>query len=196
MPLVYHPQLTVPKAMLAVNDPTHGGILAAYLRDLHHTVETSHNVRYLIEVLALEALIHDLAGDEAAAFAALEHSLTLANPSGFIRLYVDLGPPMKDLLTRYCRHNSKGQSDYPSRILGAFAQARRAHQGELVEPLTNRELQVLNLLAQRNSYKEIAQQLFITPGTAKRHILNIYQKLNVQKRNDAIEAAQSLGIFD
>jgi LuxR family maltose regulon positive regulatory protein len=66
----------------------------------------------------------------------------------------------------------------------------------MVEPLTNRELQVLELLARRFSYKEIAQQLFITPGTVKRHTLNIYQKLNVQKRNDAVDAAQRLGILD
>jgi LuxR family maltose regulon positive regulatory protein len=196
MPMVYHPQLTVPKALLAVNDPANAGILADSLRDLHTTVVASHNIRYLIEVLALEALAFNLAGDEAAAFAALEHSLSLAAPSGFIRLYVDLGRPMKELLTRLYRRNGTTPNDYINHILEAFPQARRVPEGAMVEPLSNRELQVLELLAHRFSYKEIAQQLFIAPGTVKRHALNIYQKLNVQKRNDAVDAAQRLGILE
>lgn len=196
MPMAFQRQLTVPKALLAVNDPANTGILADYLRDLHAIVDAGHNVRYLIEVLALEALAYDLQGDEAAAFAALKRSLALAAPSGFIRLYVDLGLPMKELLTRLCRSNGTTPSDYINRILDAFPQARRVSEDAMVEPLSNRELQVLELLAQRYSYKEIAQQLFIAPGTVKRHALNIYQKLNVQKRNDAVDVARRFGILN
>jgi len=66
----------------------------------------------------------------------------------------------------------------------------------LIEPLTNRELDVLELLAKRFQDKEIAEKLFISPTTVKTHLKNIYQKLNVSKRREAVESAKALGILD
>jgi LuxR family transcriptional regulator, maltose regulon positive regulatory protein len=195
LPLVYQPQLTVPKAFLAVNDPANAEQLAAYLLNLHEYVAASHNVLYLIEVYALEAMAHDRMGDEEAAFVALEQSLSLAKPSGFIRLFVDLGPQMKELLDRLSRKKISAFEDYISQILGTFSITNSNPTKEMIEPLTDRENQILVLLSQRYSNKEIAQQLFISPGTVKRHTLNIYQKLGVQSRRQAVEAAQDLSIL-
>ncbi|MFO7661265.1 MAG: LuxR C-terminal-related transcriptional regulator, partial [Chloroflexota bacterium] len=196
LPMVYHPQLTVPKALLAVNDPANAEQLAAYLLNLHEYVAASHNIHYLIEVLALEAMAHDRRGDEEAAFEVLEQSLSLANPSGFIRLFVDLGPQMKELLDRLSRKKISAFEHYISQILGTFPLTNSNPVEEMIEPLTDRENQILVLLSERYSNKEIAQRLFISPGTVKRHTLNIYQKFGVQSRRQAVEAAQGLGIVE
>jgi LuxR family maltose regulon positive regulatory protein len=68
-------------------------------------------------------------------------------------------------------------------------------QNSLIEPLTNRELDILDLLAQRFQNKEIADKLFISPETVKTHLNNIYQKLNVTNRRNAVEKAKSMGIL-
>lgn len=193
-PFFYEPRLTAPKALLALDDPTDVGRLAECLRRLHEQAESLRNVRVLIEVLALEAMFYERRGDEQAAFAALERSLALAEPSGFIRLYVDLGSRLRKLLERLRSRHPR--NDYIKRILAAFPGEKPATSETMVEPLTERELQVLNLLAKRYSNKEIAQELFIAPVTVKRHTVNIYQKLNVGSRREAVQAAQLLHIID
>lgn len=194
LPFFYAPPLTIPKALLAVNDRANAKLVADILRRLRDHVEAIHNTRFLIEVLALDAMFYDSQGDEAAALASLERSLSLAEPSDFIRLYVDLGPRMKGLLGRLRPYNSR--TDYVRRILTAFPGAKPAANEAMIEPLTDRELQVLDLLARRLSNKEIAQQLVIAPVTVKRHTINIYQKLNVESRREAVLEAQRLGILE
>ena len=156
-------------------------------------------------MLALEALLHAAEGNEPAALQALEQALILAQPGGFIRAFVDLGPAMAGLLERLPRQGLA--AEYVDRILRAFvaappvalppSQVRRLppHQANLVEPLSSRELEILELLAQRLSAKEIGQRLVIAEGTVKRHIANIYQKLAVNKRGEAVAAAIALGLL-
>lgn len=201
MPLFYAPQLTLPKAMLAVNDPAHADRLGDCLRRLHEHVEAIHNTRFLIEVLALESLYYFSRGDEEATFTTLERSLSLAQPGGFIRLYVDLGPRMKKLLGRLS--NNGMMTDYIAQILAAFPVSRpvnpplsRPAREAMIEPLTLRERQILELLSRRLTNKEIAHTLVISPVTVKRHTINIYQKLYVQNRRDAVMTAQNLGILE
>lgn len=136
---------------------------------------------------------------------------------GFIRLFLDMGPPMADLLKQL--HRQGIAVDYIEKLLAAFREdahsalpdasvsnapsphhplspsPRPAISQPLVEPLTNRELDVLELLAQRWSNKEIAEKLFISTVTVKGHLLNIYGKLNVRKRRDAVEKAHTLDIL-
>lgn len=195
MPFFFAPQLMIPKALLAAGDPDDEALLRDSLRQLRAHVETIHNTRFLIEVLALEALFHDAREDEREAMAALERSLTLARPSGFIRLYTDLGPGMKALLGRL---PARGElASYIGRIVDSFPKSKPApNDGGLVEPLTIREHEILTLLAKRFSNKEIAAELVISPMTVKRHTINIYQKLYVQSRREAVEAAQRLGIIE
>jgi len=194
LPLFYAPQLTAAKALLAADDPAKAGLLGDYLSKWRIHLEAIHNVRFLIEVLAMEAMHFAALGDEPAAAAALGRSLALAEPSGFIRVYVDLGPRMKELLGRL--RPSHAKANYIGRILAAFSGGVPAvSQDGLIEPLTERELQILALLAERYSNKEIAQDLYIAPGTVKRHTINIYQKLSVESRRDAVVAARTLGII-
>lgn len=194
LPMFYAPQLTGAKALLAANDPAKAVLLGDTLRRWRVHLEAIHNVPFLIEVLAMEAMHLAALGDETAAFDTLGRSLALAEPSGFIRLYVDLGPRMKELLGRL--RQSQTRTAYVARLLAAFSGGAPAvSQDGLIEPLTERELQILGLLAGRYSNKEIARELYIAPGTVKRHTINIYQKLSVESRRDAVEAARALGIL-
>ena len=195
MPFFYAPQLTILKALLAANDPADVGLVRDYLQTLRDHVQAIHNTRFLIEVLALEALFYAAQGEETEAMAALERSLALARPSGFIRLYVDLGPGMKALLGRLPARREL--ASYVDQITAAFPKSKPAtNDGGLIEPLTDREREILMLLAKRFSNKEIAAELVISPMTVKRHTINIYQKLYVQSRREAVEAAQRLGIIE
>lgn len=193
-PFFYAPPLTVLRAFLATTPPARPDLLADYLRRLRTHLEATHNNRFLIEVLAMEAMFLAACDDEEAALVALNRSLDLAEHSNFIRVYVDLGPPLKDLLQRL--YAQQPRNDYIQRILAAFPSNKPTPNEAMVEPLTDRELEVLNLLARRYSNKEIAQELFIAPVTVKRHTVNIYQKLNVGSRREAVQAAQRLRIID
>jgi LuxR family maltose regulon positive regulatory protein len=194
LPLFYAPQLTAPKALLAASHPANRELLADCLLELRTRMEATHNVRFLIEALALEAMLYDSQGNEGAALETLERSISLAEPSRFIRLYVDLGPQMKGLLDRLRARCSK--TDYIRSILAAFPGEKPKANEKMVEQLTERELQILDLLARRFSNKEIAQELYIATGTVKRHTANIYQKFNVQSRREAVEAARQLGCVE
>lgn len=158
------------------------------------------NVRATAEVLAVRALLDDALADEEAALSALQEAVALAQPGGLLRVFVDLGAPMARLLNRLALQDRAGAA----RILRAFppAPATSAHrphvsppQPALIEPLTYREIEVLELLAQRLSAKEIAERLVISDRTVKRHAANIYQKLGVNGRQQAVAAATALGVL-
>jgi LuxR family maltose regulon positive regulatory protein len=175
-------------------------------------VTTTHNTRFTIEVLALQALLQDAQGDERAALALLEQAVLMAEPGGFIRLFADLGPRMAGLLVRL-RRTGVAQG-YTGQILKAFGDdtsaapnqraAQRAASGTavsptgrpgLIEPLTDRQSEVLALLAQRMSNKEIAHALTLSPQTVKKHAYSIYQKLQVNGRREAVAKATRLGLL-
>jgi LuxR family maltose regulon positive regulatory protein len=127
----------------------------------------------------------------------LEGAIHLAEPGGFIRVFVDLGPQMANLLIRL---GQQGVSkDYVDQILKAFPQTQPSPlptaQAQFIETLTDRELEVLALLAQQLSNKEIAIQLSISRGTVTQHNHNIFQKLNVSSRWQAVTEATRLGIL-
>jgi LuxR family maltose regulon positive regulatory protein len=176
-------------------------ILTAQLEFAQHTF----NVRVQVEVLAVQALALEKYGKAAAADAALRQAVDLARPGGFIRPFVDLGPPMRTMLLRLA--GSGPAAEIVRRILAAFPEAheasasgdveyrRSAANTGLVEPLTDREMEVLTLLRQRLSNKEIASQLVLSTATVKRYTVNIYQKLGVNKRRDAVIRAEALGLL-
>ncbi len=205
MAFFYAPQLTLPRVLLAMNTPASRQQAAASLSRLHAFVTETHNTRFLIDVLALEALLHAAEGNEPAALQTLEQALLLAQPGGFIRVFVDLGPAIAGLLKQLPRQNPA--AEYVDRILRAFAatatgalpsaQLRRlpAAPTNLVEPLTRRELEILELMAQWLSARDIAQRLVISEATVKRHIANIFQKLAVNKRGEAVTTAIALGLL-
>jgi LuxR family maltose regulon positive regulatory protein len=140
----------------------------------------------------------DATGDEpSAALETLEQALRLAQPGGFIRVFVDMGPAMARLLAQLMVVDDL--RDYVVQIRSAFPVLQGTHQameqGGLLDPLTDRELEILELLYKRLSNKEIAAQLVISPGTVKGHTIKIYQKLDVNSRRQAVEKAISLGLL-
>lgn len=204
MPYFYAPQLTLPKILLAQSTAASLAQATEVLARLHAFVTANHNTRFTIEILALQALLHDTQGDEQAALARLQQAVSLAEPGGFIRLFVDLGPRLANLLGRLRQVGPS--SPYINRILRAFSDSTPAaprpqpavsprEHLELVEPLTDRELEILALLAQRLTAKEIAQALVISPMTVKRHASNIYGKLQVNGRREAVAKATRLGLL-
>jgi LuxR family maltose regulon positive regulatory protein len=176
----------------------------------------------IIEIAVLQALALEKRGRADEALDALKDAVALAEPGGWIRPFVEAGQTMADLLMRLRQQNVS--VDYIERILAAFPDTasttplpdlrstndKREFEAEtiaqipdpkskiknfLVEPLTNRELDVLELLAQRLRNKEIAEKLIVSPATIKSHLESIYQKLNVGKRLEAIDKARKLGIL-
>lgn len=172
---------------------------------IQEIAERTHNTRFRIALLALLALLLDAQGRADAAYAALQQAIDLAQPGGAIRSFVDLGPAMQGLLNRLAQQGDAGGAI--RRILTAFpvphnkiesggAESRiHAANGGLIEPLTRRELEVLALLRQRLSDKEISHRLGLSTVTVKRHTVNLYGKLGVNKRWDAVFKAEALQIL-
>ena len=135
-------------------------------------------------------------GDTVQALGALEQALTLAEPEGYVRTFIDEGEPMAKLLRRAL---SEGIApSYVSRLLAAFgetAEPRSTVAQPLVEPLSERELEVLRLIAAGLSNAEIAEELFIAVSTVKSHINHIYGKLGATNRIQAVAQAQELGLL-
>jgi LuxR family maltose regulon positive regulatory protein len=167
---------------------------------LHEIAERMYNTRFRIALLALRALALEAQGQERSAQAALGQAVELAQPGGFLRVFVDLGPRMEVLLARLARHNAAPEAIH--RILAAFPAPDRRMPPRppqpdflLAAPLTSREIDILLLLRDRLSDKEIAGKLVVAPATVKRHLANLYDKLDVNKRRDAVARAEELGIL-
>ncbi len=203
LPYFHAPQLVLPKFLLAQDTPDSRQQAAEVLSRLVAFLKSTHNVRFTIEALALRALLHDAQGEAAQALATLEEAALMAERGGFIRLFVDLGPRVANLLaglrdkgvvTVYVNQILKAFGTDAQPLSGPKAGTPRVKPPALVEPLTEREQEILALLAQRLSNKEIAQALVITPETVKRHTANIYQKLQVNGRREAVGKAVDLGL--
>jgi len=199
------PAIVLAQVLLEQGTPASVQRAAEVVERLHGAVASQRSGRFAVDVLALQAWLNDLQGDEAAALAALQQAVTLAEPDGIVRAFADLGPHMAGLLTRL---RQQGVAvDFIGRLLRAFPgdladkfdlsrSARpKAPATSLVEPLTYREMEILELLAQRLSAKEIAERLVISDRTVKRHTANIYQKLDVHGRQQAVAEARSLGLL-
>jgi LuxR family maltose regulon positive regulatory protein len=196
MPLFYVLDFTLVEILLAQGTPANLEEAARLLARLHEVVQAIHNTRFQIEALALQALLHDAQRERRAALEALKHAIALAEPGGVIRVFVDLGPRMATLL--YPLAAQQAHPGFIARLLDAFAAARgpapTRRQPNLIESLSERELEVLALLAQRLTNKEIARLLNVSPMTVKRHSSNIYQKLLVGGRREAVAKAAALGL--
>jgi LuxR family maltose regulon positive regulatory protein len=149
----------------------------------------------LIEIWLLLALAHFARG-HGSAFAALDRSLALAVPEGFVRVFVDAGQPARDLLSAYQRGGSSVYRNDAARLLAFFPQPGSApSQTALLDPLTPRELDVLRCLAQGDSNQAIAEKLFITMSAVKKHTGNIYRKLEAESRTQAVARARESGLI-
>jgi LuxR family maltose regulon positive regulatory protein len=199
MPHFFAHQLVLPRIFLALDTPASRAAAAERLACLREFAETGHHTHVLIEVLAEQAVLFETQNDRSAALAALERAIELALPGGFVRFFVDHGDAMQTLLRQL--RDREVAPHFVEQLLAAWAAPQpigpAASPGpiELIEPLTNREYEVLALLSDRLSNKEIAARLYITPQTAKLHTLHIYQKLQVNTRRDAVTKAQRLGLL-
>jgi LuxR family maltose regulon positive regulatory protein len=201
------PPMTKVRLLLAKGDEVSVARGQALLTQLLQHVEAIHNTRKAIQVLALQAWADDLQGRETEALDVLERALTLARPGGFMRTLADLFPlaPLLNALRkgRKARHAADKQLDaYLQGLLAAMnpvpAQAGSKEdllEQEGLEPLTRRELQILNLLDKDLTNKEIARELVLTPGTVKLHTKHVYQKLSVNNRRSAVTLARALGLL-
>ncbi len=155
-----------------------------------------------LETMVLEALAHRANGEKEAAVRRLSEALALAQPAGYVRLFVDEGAPVAQLLPEVAARGAFG--GYAGELLAAFEEEEGMGQGQsggspgqeaLVEPLTARELEVLALVAQGLSNREIGERLFIALNTVKGHNRRIFRKLQVERRTEAVARARELGLL-
>jgi len=179
----------------------------SFLQDASHLLnrlladaEAKARMSSVLEILVLHALSFHAQGKLPAALSTLERALTLAEPQGYIRLFVDEGVPMLTLL--HHAHTRGSASGYVATLLSATGSpgstASPLHPsdaGSLIEPLTERELEVLRLLVAGLSNAAIAQELVVTVGMVKRHVNSIYSKLDVNSRTQAVAHAHTLHVL-
>lgn len=160
-----------------------------------------------LRALVLQALAHRASADTGEAVSRLGEAMEIGEPEGFVRLFIDEGPPMARLLREAAAAGL--HREYCLRLLGAFAASATGagpgvsplHGGRPVGPsgfvgeLSKREIELLELLAEGLSNQAIAERLFLSPHTVKTHVRNIYSKLDVSSRTQAVARARLLGIL-
>jgi LuxR family transcriptional regulator, maltose regulon positive regulatory protein len=180
---------------------------APFLQDVLHLLDrllqdadTKARMGSVLEILIVRALALEAQSDRTSALPILERALVLAEPEGYIRLFVDEGAPMQALL----RHaHARGiVPRYVATLLAAFGEPHAStipppspRPGLLLEPLTEREREALRLLLEGASNREIAHRLVLSVNTVKRHVYNLCGKLGVQSRTQAIIRARDLDIL-
>jgi LuxR family maltose regulon positive regulatory protein len=198
--LVHRPQnelayLAVARVLVYKGDGAALQQALTLLQRLEQTAGKEGRAGVQIESLALQALAHQKRGDEASAMMAIEAALRLAEPEGYIRVFLDLGLSMARLLQ--VARDRGVMADYISRLLTAFgADWEDVDERPLPEPLTKREAEILELIAAGLTNREIASQLVISPETVKKHTSNIYGKLNVSSRTEAVATAREWDLLD
>jgi LuxR family maltose regulon positive regulatory protein len=191
--------VTLARVLMATykSDRVERSILEAMglLERLLKAAEEGGRTGSVIEILVLQALAYQTQGDIPAALAPLERALTLAEPEGYVRIFVDEGPPMAALLREAAKHGTA--PNYVSQLWAAFwkAEGTTPVTQLLIEPLSERELGVLRLLRTELNGPEIARELVVSLNTMRTHTKNIYRKLGVNNRQAAVSRAEELGLL-
>ena len=183
--------------------------LMGMLERLLKAAEEGRRTGSVIEILILQALAHHAQGDIPAALMPLQQALTLAEPEGYVRIFVDEGSPMAQLLREAAAH--RVMPHYAGKLLAGFEAEQPLKAGEsllsdgrgqatpasqpLIEPLSERELEVLRLLGTELNGPEIAHQLRVSLSTLRTHTQNIYSKLGVNNRRAAVRRAEALDLL-
>ena len=203
------PEITRVRILLARQGPNDLKSATGIIHSLEDIIDRTHNTRHKIQILAMRAILSSSSGKNVEAESYLKKALDLARKGGFIRVFLDLGKPMRVLLERMQKQDPS--DDFLNKIIGSFEPKGKhftyiqnpigdvetiyKEPQKLIEPLTPRELEVLDLLFGPMSIKEIAHTLNISYATVKRHSINIYAKLGVNNRRNAISRAEELKIL-
>lgn len=195
--------LTLTRVLIAryVKEPDERSIIAAvaFLERLLHAADAGERTGSVIEILVLQAIAHQAQGNIPRALGSLERALTLAEPEGYVRVFVDEGPPMARLLADAFAQGLL--RDYSGQLLVAFdAETVRTTSNlpaarPLAEPLSPREMDVLRLIAEGRSNREIGERLYLALDTVKGHNRKLFGKLGVRSRTEAIARALELGLL-
>jgi LuxR family maltose regulon positive regulatory protein len=183
---------------LAQGDPS---AALALLSPLRQQMEAKDWQDERLKVMVLQAVALHTQGEKGKAVQLLGEALVLAEPGGFIRLFVDEGEPMAQLLREAASHGVI--PDYIGKLLAAFEAEKRKSEDKpalspaqpIIEPLSQRELEILKLIAQGLSNREIGERLFLALDTVKGHNRKIFDKLQVQSRTEAIARSRELGLL-
>ncbi|MRS03809.1 helix-turn-helix transcriptional regulator, partial [bacterium] len=185
-------------ARLEIANPQVNALLARLLQ----AAEAQKRRGSALDILLVLALAHETQGNRPLALAALKHALSLAEPEGYVRIFVDEGEAMRLLIEKQSRNRDHPLSGYADKLLAAFKQPVTApksaiiHQkSDMIEPLSERELEVLKLLRSELSGPEIAGQLIVSVNTFRTHTKNIFNKLGVNNRRAAVRRAKELDLF-
>jgi LuxR family transcriptional regulator, maltose regulon positive regulatory protein len=189
-------QLAMARVLIVKGDAKSLGQAYARLERLLDMAEQQGQTGVYIEALVLRAMIDWKRGKREDAMISLESTLRLAEPEGYVRLFVDLGFPMARLLQE--ARSREVIPEYVEKLLLAFRLTpthTAAAEAVIPEPLTRRELEVLRLVAAGLTNQEIAEKLVISPETVKKHTGHIYGKLGVSNRTEAASRAQALDLL-
>jgi len=172
------------------------------LKRLLKAAEAGQRMESVLVILVIQALAYEAQNDIASACKPLERALTIAKPEGYVRLFVDEGSPMARLLYEALARGIEPETVH--QLLAAFPAADSepppsppptAVESGLFEPLSEREIEVLQFIAEGLTNQEVANQLYLSLHTVKVHARNIYGKLDVKNRTEAVAKARALGIF-
>jgi LuxR family maltose regulon positive regulatory protein len=205
--------ITLARVLLACYQSDHAGDsiskVMGLLERLLKAAEAGGRKGSVIEILALQALAYHAQGDLSAALLPLQHALALAEPEGYARMFLDEGEPMRLLildfrlwLERQVHGEGRQPIGYTDKLLAAFPQpaampqsAVSIPQSAMVEPLSERELEILKLIAEGLSNREIGERLYLALDTIKGHNRRLFDKLQVNSRTEAIARARELGLL-
>jgi LuxR family maltose regulon positive regulatory protein len=176
--------LTLARLLLAQHDERAAGLLERLLVAAEHGGRTG-------TVIAVLVLLSLARGDRAAAADPLRRAVTLARPEGYVRIFADEGPAMAALLGGLAGE----EQTYVRRLRAAAARSARPASGELIEPLSARELEVLRLLVTDLTGPEIARRLHVSLNTLRTHSRNVFRKLQVTSRRAAVRRAAELDLI-
>jgi LuxR family maltose regulon positive regulatory protein len=171
------------------------------LARLLHSAEAEGRMGSVIVILTLQSLSFQTQGDMTRALTILERALALAEPEGYVRLFVDEGEPVQQLLVALDNQPAVEPSlrRYAQQLLGVFpppaSHSPRPDGDSLLEPLTGRELEVLRLIADGRTNPEIATALVLAVGTVKKHTNNLFGKLGASNRTQAVKRGRDLGLL-
>jgi LuxR family maltose regulon positive regulatory protein len=172
--------------------------------ELGEMAEAAGRTGDLMEILALQALALWAGSYKERGVGTLARSLSLAHPEGYVRTFVDEGPPMAELLSEVLEALQRGRLDPPipahylRKLLAALERddaGARSPAKRLPEPLSGRELEVLQLVVAGKSNRRIATELFVSVGTVKTHLNNLYRKLNARSRTEAVARGRELNLI-